>query len=211
MFYKYMKAEHAKMFFHNGKIRIGTLLDFKKNENFNSAVGDKNEGSHFPNLPIIGTLTYENLSSKDAYFLNGIIKMSPGSSMSGITIEREIQSNDYYMYCLATKPSREAMQAFECDTCIEIGNISAFLDAITRKIRGKANLLEWKGKVTYLDKRYHHSQETGLNPAITKDLKYSYQNEYRALWKPKDGLEKNLKPFFINAPKAIRLCRIIKI
>lgn len=213
MLYKYIKSEHAEMFFHNGTLRIGTLLDFKRNEDFNKAIGDSNEGSHFPFMDTDQTLYPDEMTESQSKFLEGFINMGPGSSMTGLKLVREISSEDYYIFCMTTEPSRKAMEEFNCDKCIEIENPDLFINALTRKIRKTAGDMAWHGEITYMDKEYSYLTETTLHPAQTKDIEYSYQKEYRAIWCRRNGtpIDTILSPLFIKAPKAIKHCRLIKL
>lgn len=211
--YKYMKSEHAEMFFHNGTLRIGTLLDFKKNEDFNEAIGDKNEGSHYPFMNIDQTLRFGEMTPSQASFFKGAIDGVTGLSITGIKFVREVRSCDFYVYCMTTEPSRSAMEEFECDTCIEIADPMAFLRALTRKVRLQAGDLAWYGNVTYMNKEYPYTLESGLHPASTKDEHYSYQKEFRAIWRARNGSPEGtvLSPLFVRVPKSIKNCRFIKL
>lgn len=213
MLYKYIKSEHAESFFKNGTLRIGTLFDFKRNESFNKAIGDNNEGSHFPFMDTDQTLYADEMTESQSKFLDGFINMGAGSSISGINLVREISSEDFYIFCMTTKPSRKAMEEFNCDRCIEVLNPHSFISALTRKIKRTAGDLAWQGEITYMDKAYSYLSEVKLHPAQTKDIHYSYQKEYRAIWHRRNGLpiDTILKPLFIRAPKAIKHCRLIKL
>ncbi|MEG5938846.1 hypothetical protein UXO69_05125 [Enterobacter hormaechei] len=211
--YKYMKSEYAETFLKNGTLRIGTLMDFKKNENFNEAIGDKNEGSHFPQIDFQGKTYTANLNNSQKSFLKGALELPSGSFMSGFSVVREITSKDFYVYCLTIEPSRKAMDVFECDTCIEISNPLNFLSLLTKKVSEKSRGLSWHGPVSYLDKHYQYDNDPGYHPATTKDIKYSYQKEYRFIWHSRMGSNKDivLEPFYIKVPKAIKQCRIIRL
>ncbi|MFW7206616.1 hypothetical protein ACMGGQ_12555 [Enterobacter sp. BNK-13] len=213
MLYKYIKSEHAEMFFQNGTLRIGTLLDFKKNETFNEAIGDKKEGSHFPFMGIDQTLYIDEMTESQSSFLSGFMDLGAGSSITGMKLVREISSEDFYVFCMTTEPSRKAMNEFDCDTCIEIFNPILFINALTNKIRRTAGDMVWHGEITYMDKEYPYFIDAKLHPAQTKDIKYSYQKEYRAIWQRRSvtPVDTILSPIFIKAPKAIKHCRVIKI
>lgn len=210
--YKYMKSEHVETFFHNGKLRIGTLLDFKRNEAFNAAVGDKNEGSHFPFIAV-ENIKVDDMNSKQHDFFKGAIEFTPGTTIGGFTLQKEIRSEDYYIFCLASQPSRAAMEKFECDTCIEIFKPEEFINALTRKLRTKTGPLVWKGAVTYTEKKYPYTTDIANHPATTKDPEYDYQKEYRLIWQAKNAVANGafLEPFFVKAAKTIHCCRVIKL
>jgi hypothetical protein len=210
--YKYMKKEFADLFFLTGSLRIGTLFDFRKTEKHNKAISDKREGTHQPfvsfgNLP----LKAEEMPTDLKGFLDGVIHMEPGSSISNGIISKLIQSPDHYVFCLSTKYDKKIMESFECNTCVEIDAPDLFFYQITKKIRHLAGPLAWSGPVSYTNKEYDFREEKGFHPATTKDVEYDYQCEYRAVWEPiiknKDTF---LEPLFIKIPKARRLCRIIK-
>lgn len=211
--YKYMKSEHAEMFFRNGTLRIGTLFDFKKNENFNEAVGDKHEGSHYPYMDVVEPIYSGNMNSLQKSFLKGAISLAPGASISNLKIVREVTSSDFFVFCMTTEPSRDAMEEFECDICIEIADPTSFIKALTRKVKSKTGDLAWHGHVTYMRKDYPYMKETGLHPACTKDERYMYQKEYRAIWHARKNSSECviLSPLFIKAPKLIKYCREIRL
>ncbi|AYL75996.1 hypothetical protein CUC52_11240 [Citrobacter freundii] len=208
-----MKSEHADMFFDNGTLRIGTLLDFKKNESFNAAIGDENEGSHFPYMHSGRELPVEAMTASQTEFVNGLITMESGCVLKNVTVVQEVCSQDFYVFCMASEPSRKAMEKFECDRCIEILNPQSFINAITRKVQRDAGELAWQGQITYMNKTYSYLNEEGIHPATTKDISYEYQKEYRAIWHAKNGTPQDtlLLPFFIKAPKAIKHCRLIRL
>ena len=212
MLYKYMKREFAEKFFREGSLKIGTLFEYKKNEKFNDAIGDKNEGSHYPFIKIndIG-LNSKNITPDEAFFICGDFTLPPGSGLSNMTIQQEIKSDDCYIFCLTTSPSFDAMKEFECDTCIEISNHRTLFRLMTNKISQNITELTWKGRITYQNKTYPFNAENGINPAITKDLKYAYQNEFRVIWTPKDDNSGQvfLNPLYINVPEARRFCKKI--
>lgn len=213
MLYKYMKSEHAKMFLEDGLLRIGTLYDFKKNETFNDAVGDRREGLHFPFISFDEPRRIEDMTQTERGFVNNIINMSSGVSFSSVSVGRTVTSSDYYIYCLTTMPSKKTMEFFECDTCVGIPNPRYFFRTLTRQMHKYVHSQVWRGPITYTDKQFHLSQDTGLHPATTKDPKFEYQKEYRGIWNACEKIVESgeLSPFLINAPKAVDGCRIVEI
>lgn len=188
-------------------------MDFKKNESFNKATRDNNEGSHFPFMDTSLPLYADEMTEAQSTFTKGFFEMGQGSSISGITLVKEILSEDFYIFCLTTEPNRKAMEEFSCDHCIEISNPQLFFNALTNKIKRTAGGMVWQGGITYMDKEYSYLTESKLHPAQTKDIEYSYQKEYRAIWSRRYGapIDAVLAPFFIKAPKAIKHCRLIKL
>lgn len=213
MLYKYMQSKYAKLFFHNGSIRIGTLMDFKKNHSSNEAIGDKNEGSHIVLMNTKEPLTNENITKEQENLIKDMFTLGPRGITCELNIRKEIKSPDRYVYCLSKEPSLKAMKSFDCDICLEISNVQAFLNLITRKIRNKSHIVAWQGDVKYIDKTYDFKLDSGISPSITKDLKFSYQKEYRVIWNPINikSIDSELKPLIINVPDAKRYCRIIKL
>ncbi|MEB2409388.1 hypothetical protein QMN27_12230 [Enterobacter asburiae] len=201
------------MFFKNGTLRIGTLFDFKKNEAFNRAIGDGNEGSHFSFMDTDQTLYIDEMTESQSTFLKGLLPLGRGSSITGVQLVRELISEDFYIFCMTTEPSRKAMEEFDCDTCIEIVNPLSFFNAVTKKIKRTAGDMVWNGQITYIDKKYSYLDESNLHPAQTKDIKYSYQKEYRVIWQKRIGapVDTILRPIFIKVPKAIKHSRLIKL
>lgn len=213
MLYKYMKSEHSKMFLKDGLLRIGTLFDFKKNETFNQAVGDRREGSHFPYITFDEPRSIEDMTPTEKGFVSNIINMQSGVSFSSVSIGQIVTSSDYFIYCLTTIPSKKTMEFFECDTCIEIPNPRYFFRTLTREMHEYVESQVWRGPINYIDKEYHLSQDSGLHPATTKDPSFEYQKEYRGIWIPNKKIIESgeLSPFLINAPKAVKGCRLVNL
>ncbi|HCM9267567.1 TPA: hypothetical protein N5L33_001156 [Enterobacter cloacae subsp. cloacae] len=208
--YKYMKSEHAEKFLKNGTLRIGTLYNFQEYEKFNAAIADKHEGCHFPIMEIEGTIFGRELSVAQKEFLGDGFTVAPDISITGLRVEKRIYTNNSYIFCLTTEPSKKAMEEFECDVCLEITNPNALFRAITRKMRDKTDRLEWHGSITYMNKSYPFHKEVHEHPATTKDEKYLYQKEYRAIWLPKKSISSDaqISPLFVRVPKIIKYCRI---
>jgi hypothetical protein len=44
--FKFMRRNHMESFFETGVIRLGTVSDFRREEEFGDCIGDQNEGIH---------------------------------------------------------------------------------------------------------------------------------------------------------------------
>ena len=95
------------------------------------------------------------------------------------------------------------------DACYEIIDPNKFTNAINKKF-SSAITLTHTGVVYYTPSPIHHkSPYANVNPAITKEYDYAWQNEHRMLWHSKlPSPEIKLKYWDIEVPEAIQFCKI---
>lgn len=213
MFYKYMERRFAESFFETGSMKLGTLYDYQNNKKYNEAVGDENEGLHLPFMKKNGPIFHDSFSPQESAFIGNSIVMSPGNTIGKLEIHTTVKHPDCYIYCVATEKSRMIMEAFKCDTCIEIFDMDLFINQIARKTREFTALYPLKTPIHYMNKSYSFEEDIQLNPATTKDLKYAYQKEIRVIWAPnRYHVESNeISPIIFSAPRARNFCRLVNV
>lgn len=70
------------------------------------------------------------------------------------------------------------------NACVEIKNIKNFANEITSAFSGQVKFAGYFN-CDYIGRKHHYTKVTS-HPAIIKDPRYSYQEEVRFIWEPKD-------------------------
>lgn len=208
--YKYMKAEHASDLIKRGILRIGTLYEFQDIEKYGNVVGDSQEG-------IKGRDKIENSSNRPednkpiSQFAEKFFKISPESKgtvlIKDCLLRETIRSPDFYLYCMTMVPDLDIMQEFGYDTCIEIININAFIDAISNELSGRAEFVCIQF-CAYTDRFKKFGNEDNIHPALIKDPTYAQQREVRAIWRSN---KTTLEPIILKIEGIGQYCRIVKL
>jgi hypothetical protein len=206
--FKYMQQEHLDGFFQNGCLKIGTLYDYRKEEEYGEVTGDRDEAYQLTELRTpddgldLATNTAEAVYVKKRLCPD---EQSVGWKFSGnVTFVYYDSAPDAYVYCLTSKYSPAVMKKFKYDACMEILDLDAFLASISRKI-ADCGIYVYGGKVLYMNRRTPFTEPLRMHPSIIKDPKYSYQKEWRSIWRPS---EQSISPFLTHVPEAIRYCRV---
>lgn len=208
--YKYIPRQFSDGFIRHGAIKIGTLYEYRKTENYNPAIADADEGSFYTEfeLPGGGEVDLGRTTPEADFFRKHLLRPDQQFSnvkmvlADGARIISRSNSEDLYVFCCSAQFSASTMAEFGCDACIEISNAHAFVNAVSHAIRHKASLLGF-GQVHYLSKTTHYRTPHQLHPAVMKDQKYAYQCEWRALWAPTTPI---VGPLFIRARRAASYC-----
>ncbi len=209
--FKYIKKEHLDAFFSKGSLKIGSLYEYRKVEQYGDVVGDIKEGINETvfERPETYEIDLSDQSPESNFFRERFDIKGPGIKIlmpAGSKIISRDHSPDFYIYCVTTEFSIDAMNAFGCDSCIEIINPELFLHSISKKIRHKASF-EGGAPVTYCNKVTNYSSPPPAHPALMKSIEYSYQKEFRWLWRPNKEIK---SPIYIDVPKSVRACRIYR-
>lgn len=214
MLYKYVKREHLEAFFRSGSLKIGTLYEYRNEEELGKVIGDGEEGSYVTELlsPHGREVDLACRSPEANYFRQHILRPDQWDSKVKIVMEAganliaNTNSPNYYIYCVSSVFDEQAMHQFGCDSCIEITNPEKFFKAISKVIRHKGGF-DGVHRITYGLKKTDYLNPHQVHPALLKDPQYSYQSEVRAIWNPKKEPRGSL---FVKVPKAIRYCREYK-
>lgn len=202
-----MQRLHAEQFYQSGKIRIGSLYDFRNIEKYGEETGDDGEGTkelyttqkhvHEGNIP---------------RFLQDAIKVGPGSHFEWIIdgdhkVSRKFSDPNCYVYCVSMDFSEDRMRRMQHDACVVIEHESYFHhihNAIKPKlVSGSKGVL---CSVHYGPRYLHHSDDHDIPLAAIKPERFRYQQEARAIWLPCN--EKEVEEYFyVSVPMAIRACR----
>jgi hypothetical protein len=201
-----MKKAYVRDFMERGRIRIGTLYDYRRVE-LGSAIGDALEGTsetHHKIKEPIDVTRPENQS----WVLNKAIRVKEGLTgvvFAGFSVIAPQQSRDCYLYCLSYRYSRAIMQAFGADRCIRVDDPEGFFRAVDTAVvaTGLTNGHAEAAACDYSGRNRTHKMER-VHPAILKNPIYAYQAEIRMIWNP--STDKPLKPIFVDVPELKRFC-----
>lgn len=171
--YRYTEKRWADEFFDTGKIRLNTLLGYKKYELFNEAIGDAHEGQ---------TVFYRYVPQ-------------PGSLP--IKVSRFITVRNQWTICASgARNDLRMLPAFKADACFSIDSPKFYL-AIHEAIGGRTRS-GFVDRIVYIPEKSYGVNEATLSPdqgvfagSFKRDT-YSYQNEVRACWETEISHEHNL-------------------
>lgn len=199
--YKYMRKEHARLLLDRGRLRIGTLYEYRNAELHGSAIGDCDEG--VKNLHLDGNGESWDASSIPA-FAQTFFKLGPEANLTldGIRLVVPQQSNDYFLFCASTILDVTTMHKMGYDACVVIEHPDRFVAAICHSFRHRGNF-EGVHECHYGSRSIPYEQDNGVHPALIKELAYSYQKEVRALWRP---LKASPVPQILDCRKVTAWC-----
>ena len=192
--YKYLPRQYADALLVMGTIRIGTLFDFRKMEHVRG-VADPSEGTRSivarPNREIVT----EDQAEKEAFFeMIGVRVHGKITTPRKIRFVHKQTSPDYFVFCASTELSSRVQSEFEStDACIEINNISGFLDELSQTLNAVVPVrFDGIHAVQYTERTQQQSlsrfqdfdSARGPHPALIKEPSFRRQKEVRAIWSP---------------------------
>lgn len=100
-------------------------------------------------------------------------------------IDKKLVSNtNYYVICFATDYTLREYDDFEADACLVIKEPTRFVrDLMTVVSEKLPDFTSSASSVKYVDPL--NCEELDINLYMCKHFRYTYQNEYRAIWVPK--------------------------
>ena len=208
--YKYMMKHHLRSFLARGSLRIGTLHEYRSIESYGSVIGDDEEGTHYTSfqIPQGGTVNLMDDTLEAVYLRKLLLRennrkidleidLAPGA----VFIEHG-KSPDLNIYCATSRYDPIVMKRFGYDACLKIEDPIRFFREISKVIRHHGTF-QWQGPIVYANKSTQWNRPHLVHPSIMKALKYSYQDEVRAIWDP---TKESCRPLFVDVRKAIKFC-----
>lgn len=210
--FKYLLSEHFDSFFSKGTIRVGTLFEYRDAEKHGKEIGDPNEGLHrtIMNLPGGGEIDLSSDSLESRFFKRHILRPDQHKINAkvilaeGATIISETTSPNRYIYSLTSKHDLTAMQRLGTNSCMEITDLDSFFSAIS-DYAPQLGRFEGYYPIRYTSKVAQYTTPHRFDPAITKDLNFAYQAEWRGIWTPST---QPIRPLIIDVPRATKYCRL---
>ena len=206
--YKYLPEQHAKSLIREGKIRIGTLYDFRKTEEYGGEIGDENEGINIEYSDDQEIKRGDELNPLES----SAIHAGPGMLVFNNYIEKKHVSENLYLYCVSLIYDIDVLNGLNrdfpdghYDACVKIENPKDFMEDISQALKSKANFI---GCVpcSYRQRSFHYSEET-QHPATLKDPKYSYQKEIRFMWASNNN-DVEIEPVHLTIKSISRNCKL---
>lgn len=188
--YKFMEKRFADDLIRHGAFQIGTLYGFRNAEKHRDGILDVGEGTsvHTEKASSDGKL---KLSVYSTHMVQGDLS---GISITDMTITRNLNEFDFYIYCLSLSDSWSNDISAEYDTCVEISDALKFA-VYMRRVLWNNQLCTAEMECGNVDYKDRHSatitiddQHTGgptTRPAFIKPAEYKLQGEFRFLFEPR--------------------------
>lgn len=201
--FKYTKEIHASAMLEKGNIKIGTLYEYRNSEN--EQIRDVEEGLfngkqyidyHVGVLPgIAGELISGNVD---------------GIEFSNISFTKRMEILNVNMYCTTLEGSKEVMDSFEAEACIEIFDYDNFVKAIVIALmkKGLSRGQAFTDKCNYDGRDAPYDQVNAERVPVAYWLKspfYISQKEQRTLFPP--STNRDIEPIYIDVPEIIPFIR----
>jgi hypothetical protein len=218
--FKYGKKEHLIGLLSMGRLRIGTLSDYRQGEHA-KGVSDATEGtktvvnelenSHFHKK---GWGDHEINSAKmladfGVFVGHGADKVS----IHGLTILKGLEV-DAFAFCFAFEeyPSLKTMNQFEgADACLEIVEPVEFFNevhAFFTQVSGAHRVISAQ-PVAYKERsEIYNGKDFGLHPGLIKELCFRPQNEGRILWEY-ESANQSYQPFISGHWRLGSYCKLV--
>lgn len=209
--FKYLKSEHLDAMLNRGKIRIGTLYEYRKAE-MPDEVRDEQEGRAmaFTNIPHRTTTQNAPLPgvAREIFDLGPNIELI----VEDIKFEQDGQVPNTYIYCLSTEASLAALNRYEYDYCVEILNIVAFGEYLAEALFLSGRITNWNVNVKpceYRDRVLEVNSDNDYNNIYwLKENRFAHQKEVRLVCPP---LPQNpiAIPVIIEIPKIAKVLKLV--
>jgi hypothetical protein len=202
--FKYLHKQHALNLVNGGIVRIGTLYEFRKEEEYGKIVGDREEGKKSARY-----IANDDIwtSSNIPNFAKNFFNLSKGGVvvMGNSVLEAHQQSDDYFIYCTTLSYDKDTMIAFGSDSCIRIENSEMFFSIISNTLISEG-IYQGLHPCIYKKRYLPHYEYNEIHPAILKDPSFSYQQEIRALWKPRKS---SISSKILMCPSICKYCSLV--
>ncbi len=202
--YRFMSRDNARRLVRQGQIRIGTLHDFRRTEEYGEERGDAGEGTatiYTSEDFELGDGSPEDTLVRGKFFT----ERSSGSTFQNIRFQVPMDSN-VYVCCFCDKLDPIVMDDFG-PVAIKIIQPKKFVEEIAKVLWLKKLL----GPQAALAPCEYGSREKDvraqlLHPAFLKPSRYAYQREVRAIFTPKS---QELEPVIIESGAVQQHCRFV--
>lgn len=208
--YKYLPLKYANALTERGLIKIGTLFEYQKEDQYGKNIGDKGEGS----LTEWSRISRENVTQKD---LNRIERQvfKIGNGVKGAALHNCLaavtqNSRDLYIYSVSRVFNIELLRTLcedyheKYDSCVRINNPEKFIKAVSDAFSDKGKF-EATALCCYMSRTKHHSKSVP-HPVFIKEPHYQYQEEIRTVWSP--VTEETIQGEIIEIPNLSNYCEL---
>jgi hypothetical protein len=207
--YKYMTGEFARQLIDHGRIRINTLHNFQRIEEYGSEIGDQDEGVLYTEMAghTIDPAEPATLNPSIAQLLDsGSVVFADPQTITGDLVER---TANCHIYSASGVREAKLMKRLgeEYNTCVEITDVTQFSQILTASMREQGLQVEDPvcSSVVYAGRRAHHTSQIAVHPALLKDPAYEYQREFRILWPTAEVVTDHIDLQIASLPLLVRL------
>lgn len=190
--FKYSKKKYVQEMYSSGVFRM-TPASFYNDPSLNAAVKDDE-------LVFKGSARIK---------LKPTTKFGKSAASYG-RVEYSVKARtNYYVCCFASNFTNREFVDFEADACLVIKDSRVFIDRLVKA--GCGTLPDFEGfaqSVRYLDPLLCDPSQIDVN--FAKHFRYAYQNEYRAIWAPREALT-DLPIEFINIGSLDGIAEIVEL
>ena len=202
--YKYMSATAAEELLSHGRIRVGTLYEYRDTVEHSREVADRLEGRRQIVVDVAGADAVEQVDR--AVRDHGLARETDVRVVENDRrhVVVEAHSRNLFLFSASHRCDHELMSSLEHDTCVAIHRPDAFFRALTASLPGIQRFLGFRD-VIYEDPHRPERTDAGLHPAFFKGIEYSHQAEVRALWEP---LACDIEPVVVECRDVAGFCEL---
>ena len=203
-FFKYLKKEHAHSMLEFGRIRIGTLYNFRNIEQYDAARADSSEGIHNVNIFIEQPVHQQQHEASVQYYLD---QLGVAVSYSSYTrIVGSIHSQNCWIYSFSDRLSWSMASDFSADSCIIIWDIKELVERMIASDELDVQFIEL-GPIRYVDNDHDVRKLGRVLPSFIKESRFAPQDEWRLVMPPAKSEE--IEPKIIELGSLERICSVI--
>lgn len=213
--YKFMEPQFLQQIEKHNRFYINFLGNYKEGE-LGSEVGDDNEGTLRTSFTIDNYTFSKTSNNKNPLFetlfhtQQNLIELNGNNvTLQNVTIQSNNIDNNYFVFCCCTDNNKSLNQHFGQSLLI-INDVNNFIKCINAELLKYGIEMIIANKCIYLPNSevkispdikafYYHY------PPLVKENRYSYQNEFKILWKYNNN-KKITKPLSIKCKEAIKYC-----
>ncbi len=204
--FKYIESKYVMGMLAFGHLRIGTLYDFRKVEQYGTEIGDKDEGKK-TEFEDNESFTLENAPPLAQEMTKGMYASVDASTVSfnDCIFDKTYESSDCYVYCVTKEFNQDVMVASGYDACVRIDNPDMFFHNLSKCIEKKRRIIDGLlDSCVYMNRRQHYSERNDLHPALIKPPSLMHQKEVRSIWTPAEG--EKVAPFLVTCQQLTQYC-----
>jgi hypothetical protein len=181
--YRYMKRDLAEALISDGRIEVGTLFHYRKQELLGDQVGDAEEGI------LTSTKHFEHAQKEDvlrSQVASRIIEVGGrGNVLRNCNFALRQAVDDAWVFCCCRQRIESGLRTFDSEVCVTIQDPLAFFRAITEQMYERGLATEFlMGECVYRDREFPEDEEPGPIELL-KPARYAAQCETRGIWAPR--------------------------
>lgn len=212
--FKYAKRVYPDDLIRRGRIRVGTLHDYRKIEKYSPMIGDEQEGVkinyYSPAVATLDTLPpfAAGIAVPALVSLFGAMPDPATTAFINSSFTQPEVSGNCWLYCLSARLRKTVMNSMDAnyDSCVRIDWVEKFFRAVEQEmIRGK--LAAHGHIVPCVYGRYQHYTNRHLRPVALKGQEYAIQEEVRFVYCPAEEITSD--HVFLTIPKLRDFCEAV--